>query len=190
MAAAVDIANDALQLLGQKRISSLTEASPTARTCNRTYETARDAELRAHPWVFAIDRSALAADSTAPAWGRANAFQLPSDCVRLLPPYPEDNLASRDWQVEGRKIYTDDDSPLYVRFIKSVTNVDDMDPLFRRALAATMALLMCEELTQSNTKKADITTFRKDTLAEARRTNAIESRPAVTPEDPWLAARR
>lgn len=190
MASEVSIANRALQKLGATRIASLSDASTSARAANACYEILRDAELRRHAWNFAISRAALAADATAPDWGRANAFELPTDFLRLLPPYPEDNLNTLDWQIEGRKIYTDDSAPLYIRYVAQVTDPNTMDPLFRELLASRMAVEMCEELTQSNTKKAALRDEIKETIAEAKRTNAIENVSAETPEDTWLTARQ
>lgn len=189
MASEVSICNRALQKLGAKRITSLTEDAVNARACNVAYESLRDALLRMHPWVFAIARAALAADATAPDWGRANAFQLPSDYVRMLRPYPEDNANNIDWQVEGQKILTDDSDPIYLRYISRVTDPNLMDPLFREALAAYMAVELCEELTQSNTKKASLMTDFEKSIATAKRNNAFENVPAVAPDDDWLMAR-
>ena len=56
MASEVDICNRALSKLGAARITSLTEDSVNARACNAMYESVRDAELRAHPWNFAMKR--------------------------------------------------------------------------------------------------------------------------------------
>lgn len=189
MASDVDICNRALQKLGAKRITSLTDDSVNARACNAAYEIVRDAELRAHPWNFAIDREALAADSTEPDWGRANSFQLPSDCLRVLPPYPEDNLNDMDWQIEGRKIYTDDSDPLYIRYIARIEDTSLFDALFIEALANKLALELCEELTQSNTKKESLNQDYDKIIAKAKRTNAIENVAAEPPADTWITVR-
>jgi len=189
MASEVSIANRALQKLGANRITSLTDSSTNARAANACYEILRDAELRRHTWNFAIKREALAADGTAPSWGRTNAFELPADFLRLLPPYPEDNFNNLDWQIEGRKIYTDDAAPLYVRYVAQVTDPNLMDALFRELLATRMAYEMCEELTQSNTKRDLLYRDIKDIVVEAKRTNAIENVSAETPTDTWITAR-
>lgn len=189
MASEVGICSRALQKLGARRISSLTEDSSNARACNAAYEVLRDAELRAHPWSFATDRASLAADSSSPDFGRSNAFQLPSDCLRLLPPYPEDNLNSHDWQIEGRKIYTDESAPLRIRYIKKVSDPNEMDPLFRELLATRIALELCEEVTQSNTKKDALKDDYRNGLNEARRANAIERVAQQPPEDEWITKR-
>jgi hypothetical protein len=189
MASSVDICNRALQKLGAKRITSLSEASTNARSCNACYETIRDAELRKHPWNFAIKIVALAADSSAPAWGRANAFQLPADFIRLMNDYPEDNLNNKDWVVQGGKIYTDDSAPLYVRYISRIEDTTLFDALFIESLASKMAFEMAEELTQSNTKKEAARADYNEAIKDARRANAFDNVSAEPPEDNWITAR-
>lgn len=191
MASVVGICNRALQKLGAKRIVSLTdENSSNARACNVAYETVRDAELRAHPWSFAIKRAQLAADSSTPEFGRANSFPLPSDFLCLREPYPEDNSLDHDWQIEGRKILTDEDAPLNLRYTAKVTDPNDMDVLFRESLATKLALELCEEITQSNSKKESLRQDYKEIIREAKRSNAIERPASQPPEDTWVTIRR
>jgi len=189
MASEVEIANAALQKLGAKRINALTEDSVNARACNACYSRLRDAELRAHTWNFAKMRKGLAADVDAPEFGKARSFQLPADWLRMLSPYPEMNLNDLDWEIEGKKIYTNDSAPLQIRYVRQVTDPNEMDALFRESLSARMASEMCEQLTQSNTKKQLLDGGYKSTIAEARRTNAIENISAEPPEDTWVTVR-
>ena len=193
MASDVEICNRALQLLGATRIVALTDDSVSARACNNAYDAVRRAELRAHPWGFAIKRAQLPADGTAPAFGPARAFPLPSDFLRLMPQDAEDNLNDKDWAIEkhnGSKcILTDDSAPLNIRYIYDCDDPNEMDALFREAFAYSLALAMCEELTQSNTKKAELREDRKAVIREARRTNGIERVPMEAAEDTWLTAR-
>lgn len=189
MASEVDICNRALQKLGAKRITSLTENTANARACNVAYEPLRDAELSAHPWKFAIERVALAADSSDPAWGRARSFQLPSDFLELTNDYPEDNLNSKDWVIEGQKILTDDTDPIYVRYIKRVTDTAVFHPLFVEALSAKLAFELCEEITQSNSKKESLRADYDAAIAMAKKRNAFYQAPAKPAEDEWITAR-
>lgn len=192
MASEVQIANRALQRLGAGRIVALDGASKESRECNVAYEPCRDYMLRSHPWGFAIKRAALAADSStaASSWstnlGRAFAYTWPSDAVRILLPSEEEI----DWLLEGRKILTDWDAPLEVRYVARITDPNLMDPLFREAVSCWMAHEMCEALTQSNTKKAGLREDLKDVIAEARRINAIERPPVQTPDHSWDTERR
>lgn len=189
MASQTDICNIALQKLGAGKITSISEDSRIARACSVAYTHCLEAELRAHPWRFAISRATLAADATEPEWGKDNSFELPTDCLRLLAPYPEMNYNDLDFEIEGRKIYTNESAPLYVRYIAQVTDTSLMDSTFREVLACRMALQMSEDLTQSNAKAATIAAQYKDALAQARRTNAIESIAAQPPEDTWVTVR-
>lgn len=185
----VTICNLALQMLGAARITSLDEDSVNARACNACYEMLRRSELREHPWNCAKSRAALAADATAPSWGRANSFALPADFLALIKPYPEDNDYTLDYEIEGRSILSDEDAPLYIRYIADVTDVSQMDPLLQEAIATRMAIQMCEEITNSNTKKNFLKDDYKIVIAKAKRSNAIEGVPAVATSDEWLEAR-
>lgn len=187
MASDTSISNRALQKLGAARITSLSESSSEARACSSVYEVLRDAELRAHPWNFATARAQLSADAVSPAFGKANSFNLPVDCLKVL----EDDVNSlnKDWLIEGRKILTDEGGPLNIRYTKKVVESQDMDPLFAEALACKMAIEMCEELTQSNSKKESLKDDYKLAVREARRTNAIERIAQQPPEDEWVTVR-
>ncbi len=190
MASKVEICNRALQKLGAKRIVSLDDDSVAARACNVAFEPVKLAELRDHSWTFAIGRFSLAADDPPPEFGPQNSFSLPSNYLRLLPPDFQSNLDSLDWLIEGKKILTNDSAPLQIRCVTDVTDPNLMDPLFREALSSRLALELCEQLTQSNTKKADIKAEYKDNINEARRTNAIERPAVLPPDDGWITVRR
>jgi hypothetical protein len=189
MASSVEICNRALQKLGAKRIVSLSDDSVNARACNTAYEPCKLSLLRSHFWNFSITRAELAADSPAPDWGRANAYPLPSDFIKLAPDYSEDNSNSKDWQIEGRKILSDDADPIYIRYVYDVTDPNEMDSLFREALSSLIAVELCEELTQSNTKLASLKESYKDIIKEARKANAFENVSATPPEDEWISVR-
>ncbi len=190
MASKVEICNRALQKLGAKRIVSLDDDSVTARACNVAFEPVKLAELRDHSWSFAIKRQSLPADSPAPDFGPQNSFTLPTDFLRLVPPDPQYNMDNLDWVIEGRKIFTNDSAPLLIRFVSDVTDPNLMDALFRESLSSRLALELCEQLTQSNTKKADIKAEYKENISEARRTNAIERPAILPPDDSWITVRR
>jgi len=189
VASEVEVCNRGLQLLGAESIISLTENSNNARRCLLAYTPVRLAFLRKHTWSCAITRAALLADAVAPVFGRARAFALPADYIRLMPPYAEDNPNDLDWQIEGKKIYTDDSAPLQIRYIFDLKDVNTMDALFREALAHTIALNICESVTNSSSKKRDIAVGLADVLADAKRVNAMERPSQIPPEDTWVTVR-
>lgn len=186
----VDVCNRALQKLGAKRITSLTENSPNARDCNAAYEILRDAELRKHPWSFARKRASLAADGTDPAFGYDKRYALPTDFLRLTEENSNElRTQYPDLQIEGRYILTDNDAPLQVVYIATVSDPNEFDALFVEALASKIAYELCEKITQSNTKKAAAGADYRDAIREAKRTNAIERPSLEPPEDTWVTAR-
>ena len=185
----VAIANLALQKLGAARIVSLTEDSRNARTINSCYEFMRDRELRANAWNFAIKRASLAASSTAPTFDFDRAFPVPADFLRLLPP----PILYLDWTIENHlgspAILTNDTAPLEIRYIARITDPTKFDTIFIDMLACKIAWHCCEEITQSNTKKAEIQKEYTDSKNDAKKINAFEKIEEPGPEDPWVAAR-
>lgn len=190
MASVVGIANRALQKLGVQGITSLTENSRNARAVNAAYDSVRTEELEAHPWNFACARGTLPADSPPPDWGRANTFTVPSNFLRLLPDYEERLRGDDDFQIEGRKITSNFQAPLEIRYIKDVTDPNVMTPLFREVLACKLAIEMCEQITGSNSKLANVQAQYDLAIRKAKRTNAFQNRPAMSPDDTFISCRR
>lgn len=189
MASEVEICNRALQKLGAKRITMLTQDAVNARACNVAYEVVRDRALRSHFWNFAIKRATLAADNVPPDWGRSNSYPLPADFIKLAPVYPERGTNTQDWVIEGRRILTNDKAPLQIRYVYRVTDPNEMDSLFREFLATELAFEICEEITQSNQKKESLRDDRKYIIAEARKANAFENIPVEAPDDDFITCR-
>lgn len=186
MASEVAICNRALQKLGAQRIVSLDEDTKNARESATAYPLLRDAELRAHPWSFAIRRRQLAADADQPVFADGQtAFVLPTDFLKLLA-----DREVRDRQVEGRRVLTARRSEqLDIRYVARITDPNTFDPLFVEALACRIAMELNERITQSNTKKQLLFQDYDRALDEARRANALD-RPPVTPvASPWVRAR-
>ena len=84
MNSVVEIANAALLRIGAGLILDLDEDAKAARLCRQLYGPVRDAVLRAHPWNCALCRCDLARLATAPVFGFAHQYQLPSDCLRVI----------------------------------------------------------------------------------------------------------
>lgn len=186
MASEVSICNEALDILGAERITSLTQDHVNARECNACYAELRDREIEKHPWNFARKRVVLAPDTVAPAFDFSYAFTLPSNCLRILLPNDRNTV---DWSSEGGKILTNDGTSINLKYVAQITDPNAMPPSFRGALAAMIAWLKCEKITQSNSKKADAMAFYKFQIGEARRTNAFQRIAEDAPEDTWVTTR-
>lgn len=185
MSSVVNICNRALSRVGDKRIIALTDDSNPARACNDAWERVRDEVFREHAWNSICTRASLAALSSTPAFGYDDEYQLPVDCLRVLEVYD----TKLPWVVEGRKILCDAGTPLPIRYMRKATDSNEYDPLLTSVLAQRLAVEICEELTQSNSKK-EFEVLRYETLlTQAKAADAQEQSPVEFEEDDWLDAR-
>jgi len=185
MPSSVDVCNRALSRVGGARITALTDDSKQARACNSAYAPIRDEVLRAHPWNGAISRASLAKLETSPAFGYDDEYQLPADCLRVVEVYD----ATLPWVVEGRKLLSDEGSPLSIRYVRREEDPNQWGPLLVSAVAARLAMEICEELTQSNTKREVATREYEQILSRARMADGQEQSPMPFEEDAWINAR-
>jgi hypothetical protein len=185
----VGICSLGMQKLGAARIASFDDDSVEARECSACYAYLVDAELRRHPWNFAIARAQLAEDTDTPDFGPAAQYTLPSGFLRLLPKDPEEDIDDLDWRIEGQKILTNDSAPLEIRYIQRITDPNLFDPLFVQALACRIAFETAEKITQSAQKKSMVGDAYKDAIREAKRANGIENISRLPPSDAWDNAR-
>lgn len=199
MASRVDIANLALTKLGSaSKITSLTDNSVAARALNGVYDIYRKAELRSRHWSFALKRTTIPALAAVPSWGFGYAYQLPSDYLRIVqvndtfdvPALNDYNDGDTSpWAIESGAILTDFGSPLKIRYVWDVTDEGTFDALFVVSLACRLALECCEQITNSNTKKAAAAEAYKEAIRDAAKAGAIEKPPAAISDDSWIMAR-
>lgn len=184
----VAIANRALQKLGAKRIESLAQDHPNARSINAAYDMQRDWLLRKYVWSFAIKRASIAADGDGPEWGDWDRYTVPNDFVRLI--RDDESGHTVDWKIEGLHILSADGSPLEIRYVARIDDTNFYDPLFVEALASKIAFECCEEITGNTTKKNRAEKDLDTAISEAERIGAIEKAPEEFPEDDYITARR
>jgi hypothetical protein len=209
------IANRGLQLLGSEPISSLSENSRGARAMNRAYQPVLYSELRKNFWNFAIVRTTIAAAAVGPSFGKSSYFPLPGDFLDLANPDMVFGVAGGgtlagnqilagtpvitgtpilDWQIEsmpggGLAIASNQIGPINVRYVSSNVREAQFDPCFDEAFSAALALMTCEELTQSNTKLQNIANVYDQAIEIAKKRNAFEGRPIQPPADTFVISR-
>lgn len=192
MASEVSICNRALRLLRVQPITSLEEDGEAAGWCAETYPDARDALLAEYPWNFAVRRAALPALTQAPDWGFARAFALPAEpehALRLLKVEGEPAGAFLPYQVEGRRIVTDQAAPLRILYIARVVEPGSFSPLFVEALAARMAAEGAFHFTGSTSREQQLVELYERKVALARRYDAQEGTGEGLVADDWLRSR-
>lgn len=198
MSSETEIANAALTLLGEKRISSLDDSSKPARELKAIFTITRDALLAGYNWSFAMARTKLSPLADVPAFDYGLQFLMPTECLRViqisqiyvgadLTDYR--NYDTSEYVIEGRNILTDLDNPLPIRYVKRITDTTLFIPNFVSAFAAKLAYDGAEPITQSGSKKDRAMQQYKTELSIAIRANAIELPPRKLPDDEWLLSR-
>jgi hypothetical protein len=186
----VAIMNMALDLLEEEPILTAEDDRTAVRWMNRNFGSIRDALLRQHPWRFAIRRAALPLLSDAPAFGWQRQYELPADCLRILP-LSGAQINGRDvpFTLEGQRILTNAAGPVAISYVARVEEAGEMDPMFVRALATSVAAEAASfiagkaSLAELLTKKADALVMR------AQMVSALETTPAQASGDDWLDGR-
>lgn len=168
----VDICNNALVRIGSKTITSLTDGDKVANACNTVYTRMRDTLLRQHIWNFAVTRSTLASEETAPAFGYNYSYPLPADFIRAV------SLADTDspYKIEQGKLLIDDSSVKLI-YVARIEDVTKFDPLFVECLILMMAINLSYILIGSNTREAALKEELKTTLFLAKQVDGQDDTP-------------
>jgi hypothetical protein len=175
MASFVEIASNALRLLGDDPITSFSDDSERARLVNAIYEEMRDEVTRAAVWNCCKARQVLASLSETPAFGWAYYHQLPADCLRVVDVLSGDTRI--DHTIEGRRLMTDVSSVNLI-FLQRVTDPNEFDVLFISAYTARIAAELALPVSGSNTVATAMWTAYDKKITEARTIDSQEGTPA------------
>lgn len=185
---AVAICNLALGWVGAGRIAALTEASKLAELCNANFAPVRDAVLEERAWRFATLRRPIAADATAPSWGYAYRYLLPSTVVRVLE-VSDGSSSLRDWEREGGYVLTDQVSPIYVRCVERVEDPAGWPPGFTMAVALRLAATLATTLSENRALQDELWARYRDQVKRAGAVEGQQGRAGTLTND-WLARSR
>jgi hypothetical protein len=185
----VQIVNIALTGIGSARILRLTDDQETARKCNAVYTPIRDEVLASYPWKFALQRAQLAKLSDAPLFGYANAFQIPSDCLRIVATDLDED--GYKWSREGETLVTDEGT-IKIQYIKRITDPTKFSPAFVTALSARLEAELAYPCTSSaDLAKQKLEVYFKSKLPMAKSLDAQEGGEGqLLASDAWVDARR
>lgn len=128
-----------------------------------------------------------------------NVFRLPANWLREAPQDPKAGSTSalgaptnrlyNDWLYQGDYIVSMQVDPIIYRFVADTVDVRRFDAMFCEGLACRIGYEVCEILTQSSTKKADIAKAYDEFMGWARTVNAIQAGSEEPPLDDYLAVR-
>lgn len=181
MASKTQIANLALNVLGEPPILDLSEDNKAGRVMNLLFDDARDAVLRLHPWNFATKRAVLAKSTAAPTFGFTSLFILPADYLRLM----RLNDGKDQYQIEADGLLTSV-SEANLRYIARIEDTAKFDPLFVQCLAAFLASEAAMTITNSQTMEDRATEKFREKLQEARSVDGMENYQEVLVGDAFI----
>jgi hypothetical protein len=179
------VCNRGLQKVGENQIMSFDDPTKQARECKRLYSFARDTLQRLYLWNFTKKRAVLAALSDAPNTPEYDRqFSLPDDFIRLI-----DVQADEEWSLEGNRILTNAQAPLYIIYSARITDTTQFDTLFTETLSAYIAVELSEIFTQDRFKKQSLFDQFNLLLTQAKATDAKEQHPLMLDESEWITSR-
>lgn len=179
----VEIAANALRLIGYQPITALTDDSDGARIMNALYTPTLDEALRSHDWNFARLRALLARLQDTPAYDYAYMYQLPQQplCLRVL----ATNLAATEkWEIETYitstseyRVLLTDATTVTIRYIGRITNPTTWDPLFSDAMTWELAFRAAGALRVGGSVMLAVQKEKELRWSQARSVDGQEGRP-------------
>lgn len=197
-ASKVEIINSALQKCGEIKIANLDEDTKAAREANTAWDMARRSCLTMYRWNFAKRRAQLAASATAPLFGFTYQMPAPEGFLALIGVYDDaqyqQNYTGTDIPyveegTDGQRVILCDTAPLYITYVKDITDTAQFDPLFDEVLACHLALRLAYALATGTER---ITSIEKELVMwenRAKFSNAVQNSPEVFQASTWVDSR-
>ena len=183
MSSKIDIISSAFLLLGHDTINSLNDPGYTNRVAQNTYDNMVQFELTKSNWTFARVKAQLAQLTTDPIDEFANAFQIPSDRLKILFIRP-----SSRYKIYRDQIFTNAGGPLFLDYIANVGE-DEWPPSFTQvaifALAANWGIPIREGFTTRAALKEDYA----EASRIARADDSTQNPQDPIRSNPFVAAR-
>jgi hypothetical protein len=194
----IDIVNKALLHLGQSPITSINEASVSAKRAKMVYDIAKDTVLRAHAWSFANKHQLLGllANESVPAWDFL--YVIPGDCLHLRRIY-QDESVNYPAPPEKYEIMV---SPItqtmciganidqaYAKYTMKVTDHSKMDAPFAEALSLYLASMLAQPLTGDVKLGGTYFNMYVTAIKEAKLINMSEKSSTVPEYSSFIEAR-
>jgi len=172
----IGIWNQALDVLREQPLSSINDTTATAKLLGRNYAQQRDYLMERYLWKFALTRTSIAADSTAPAYGWTYRYLLPTDSLRFIPPTYDGSIDGQPipFEEENGYILTDQAGPLKLRYILRTTNEGVWSNGFCECLSLRLAMRVAHWMTGKQSMLQQIQTLYKETLQEVVQTHAVQ----------------
>ncbi len=184
MPSKIDIASNALIMVGDAAINSFTDPGAGALTASNLYDTAYETLLSDHRWTFAHAKTTLSKLAQAPLNDWQNAFQIPTDKKILViygvypdSPYDivQDTVYSNSGTVQIDYTFKPDESKLPAHFVT--------------ALQLRLAAQFAVSITDDNTLASLYAGQAEDALAKSRGIDSQSRTTQPIKSSPFTATR-
>jgi hypothetical protein len=172
------IANNALSYLSAGSIVNLNDDDAKARAINGIFDQAAKEVIRTHRWSCCIERAQLSQLSASTLqsgnFGYAHAYQLPTDCLRILDingePWSE---KAEFFDLNGRQLLSDL-GEIFLRYVKWEDDVSQWDPLLADVISVKIAMKVARQITTDGISAEDLERLYRRRLEDARTVDAME----------------
>lgn len=194
MSSKLALYNDAMLILGQERLASLSEASAARYALDDTYAETLKFCLEQGFWNFAIRAVQVdSSSSVTPTFGFRYAFTVPSDFIRLYAISAAQELSPplTDYAHETVYWYANND-PLFVSYVSNSTayggDLSNWPATFADYVAHRLAVKTCKRITGSFPSD-DLKRDEKKTKGSALSKDAMNGPPGFPPTGTWVRSR-
>ena len=179
--ARVQLVSNALLLLGDRPIASLTEDTTGATLGSNLFENTYLSLLQSHRWRFATKRLSLSRLSAKPNTGYQYAYQMPSDFLYTI------KTDAQSFEVYGKELHSNTTS-LDLDYIYRV-NEDQVPAYFAKAVEFALANQFAVPIT-GDLKKADYySKVYLNELKKAKHTDATQYPEVPVVSRPYIDVR-
>jgi len=185
MASSIDIASNALILIGDEPINSFTEPGAGATAAANLYQTTYEDVLAEHPWTFATKwqkLNQLAAEPD-PLINYKYGYQVPTDSIAIWEIKPHS-----DYIIVNNILYSNQNE-LLARYIYA-PNETSLPPYFVKALEYKLASEFAISVTEDDKKNALYEKKYFQSLAKARSRDSQSKPQQPIIDSPFIDVRR
>lgn len=197
MATQLGLFNEALRLIGERRLASVGENREPARLLTDIWnDGAVNYCLEQGQWNFAMRAVKISKSTTSiPAFGYANAFDKPNDHIRTAGVCQDEFFNTPLLAVlEEVGFWFADIDPIYVRYTSNAgsygNDLTRWPQTFTKFVAAFLASEVVLSLTQSAEKQKEIFALLEMRLKDARSKDAMADATSFLPPGTWTASRK
>ena len=185
MASKIDLISNALIMIGDTPINSLTGGSRRETVANNLYDNIVQNELTKHRWGFARKQAQISRLTDPPVdttrW--KTVYQLPTDLLFLITVSPDSN-----YQVYGDKVYSNSNQALYADYIAN-TPEDEWPVYFAKMIEYALAMDFAASIRDSSAARGEMAAAYVNASRMARFTDSQQYPTEQVRSNPFVNVR-